>query len=320
MATTEEKKTTADQTATQETQAVKTNPNATTQAQMQKTKTSSSQLQKQFNARQKEARSDIKDTFNDATEAQKAGLKDAWKANKATIHQERVDTSRDYTSVDRNVRAQINQNGAALNQFADVRGINRNAGSQQALQLNQVRSTARGQIQAQRMRALEENARQSALAKTDYQNRVRQAIKDRNYTRAAALLDDYNNQNTWRENQAKILAGYGNFDAYGQMYGDQQAQNMRDMWIATNPEMAYNTGVISAERYKEITGRDAPGVEPVGGSTGYSRGLGDMWWHLPEANGYAGTGNAGNTGNAGAANSSSDNSAHWATLADRGLA
>ena len=262
-----------------------------TQDKLRATKTDSNQLQKQFEARQNEAKQGINTTMDASLKSQKQGLKDAYVQNRDDLTDERQDTNKQYKAVSRDVQTQINQNGAALNQFAKTHGINRGAGSQQSLQLNQVRSTSMGQIQAQRNRALQENARQSVLAKGDYQNRVAQAIKNHDYTRAAALLDDYNNQNEWRENQAKLLAGYGNFDAYGQLYGNQQAQNMRDMWVATNPELAYNTGAINAERYKEITGKDAPGVEPEGG--GWQGNLGDLWWSLPEATGNYGGGGGG---------------------------
>ena len=262
-----------------------------TQDKLRATKTDSNQLQKQFEARQNEAQKGINTTMNTSLKGQKQGLKDAYVQNRDDLTAERQDTNKQYRAVSQDVQTQINQNGQALNQFAKTRGINRGAGSQQSLQLNQVRSTAMGQIQAQRNKALQENARQAVLAKGDYQNRVAQAIKNNDYTKAAALLDDYNNQNAWRENQAKILAQYGNFDAYGQLYGNQQAQNMRDMWIATNPELAYNTGAITAERCKEITGKAAPGYEPVGGGGGGSGywDSGDWWWYTPES-GYSGGG------------------------------
>jgi hypothetical protein len=71
---------------------------------------------------------------------------------------------------------------------------------------------------------------------------------------------------------------------------------MRQFWIGSNPELAYNTGVIDQERYKAITGRDAPDYvppAPTGGGNGGN--LGEMWWHLPEAHVHSGGSGGGNT-------------------------
>jgi hypothetical protein len=36
---------------------------------------------------------------------------------------------------------------------------------------------------------------------------------------------------------------------------------MRELWIAQNPDLAYNTGAIDAERYRSMTGVYPPGYQ-----------------------------------------------------------
>ena len=254
-------------------------PNRTSADAMKKTKTSKSQLQTQFEKRQQEAQKGINAAYDKTLANQTNKINKRQDKNDKAWESAEKATKKYYTAVSKDVQQQIKQNGQGLNTFAQTNGINTGAGSQQSLQLNQVRSTSRGQIQAQRIRALEENTRQRELAKTDSQNRVAQALANHDYARAAALLDDFNNQDAWRENQAKLLAGYGNFNAYSLMYGNGQANNMKQFWIATNPEMAYNTGAINANRYKEITGKDAPDIAPTGGGGGSPVDDGAAYYH-----------------------------------------
>lgn len=74
------------------------------------------------------------------------------------------------------------------------------------------------------------------------------------------------------EEKAKVLASYGDFSGYAALYGQEQANAMRQMWIAQNPLLAYNTGAIDANRYFQMTGMYAPGTEPAASSGGGSGG------------------------------------------------
>ena len=105
---------------------------------------------------------------------------------------------------------------------------------------------------------------------------MQSAIADNDYKRAAALLDDYNNQNKWADEQAQILATYGNMDPYKELYGDTAAETMQKVWNAQNPDVAYRTGQITAEQYKQITGGYPRGYTPPwsGGWGGWGYGGG----------------------------------------------
>ena len=75
------------------------------------------------------------------------------------------------------------------------------------------------------------------------------------YQRAQALLNEYNNGYTRDLNTAKTLAAYGDFSGYAGLYGQNTANNMAALWKAQNPDLAYNTGRMTAEEYKAITGK-----------------------------------------------------------------
>ena len=48
----------------------------------------------------------------------------------------------------------------------------------------------------------------------------------------------------------------------------QQAEALRQAWIASSPNSAFMQGILSAEDYFRLTGQQAPGVVPAGGGGG----------------------------------------------------
>jgi hypothetical protein len=111
-----------------------------------------------------------------------------------------------------------------------------------------------------------ESERNMLDIKTQYQNAIQAAAADNDYKRAAALLDDYNNQTNRDMQKAQLLAGYGDFSMYANLYGNDVAANMEAVWKAQNPDLAYNVGKMSAEEYKRITGKNPPGYKKKSGS------------------------------------------------------
>ena len=97
--------------------------------------------------------------------------------------------------------------------------------------------------------------RNIAELERQYQANVSSAIADNDYQRAQALLNEYNNGYTRDLNTAKTLAAYGDFSGYAGLYGQDTANNMAALWKAQNPDLAYNTGRMSAEEYKAVTGK-----------------------------------------------------------------
>ena len=213
------------------------------------------QFKAAYTQRQQASQNNIGSVMDRSLSTQKQGLQNAFNQNTAAQTDATNAGQQAFTGAGADVGTQVNRNQTGLDSFADVRGLNRQEGSQQALALNRARQSAVGGVIAAQQRALQESQRQQDLLKTDYNNQVQAAIAGHDYRKAAALLDDYNNQNSWLEKQAANLAGYGNFTGYESLYGNGQAQAMRNYWIGQNPELAYNTGAISAAEYERMTGQ-----------------------------------------------------------------
>jgi len=252
---------------------------ATTAPEMKTQAADANQFRQAFEQRKAGYQNNINSTLGSSLNTQKQGLADAFSKNVAAQDQatEAGQQAFDFAKEDLGVQAGRTQQG--MDSYADVRGLNRQAGSQQALSLGMGASVAAGRLAQQQQMALEESQRQKALLSTDYNNRVQKAISNHDYKQAAALLDDFNNQNTWLDKNAAAMATFGNFTGYEQLYGPGQAQAMQQFWIGSNPELAYNTGVIDAARYKQITGREVPDYVPPPSEGGGGGGnLGERWW------------------------------------------
>ena len=129
-----------------------------------------------------------------------------------------------------------------------------------------------GNLRTSQADAMTEADRGIAELERQYQANVSSAIADNDYQRAQALLSEYNNGYSRDLNTAQTLAAYGDFSGYASLYGQETANNMAALWKAQNPELAYNTGRMSAEEYRAITGKypkgyTAPGTG--GGGTAY---------------------------------------------------
>ena len=212
-------------------------------------------VQDQFNTRANDSAAGINKAYDASLATQKQGLLDAYNANTQAQTQQGQNVQKAYDTAGYDVGVQNARNARNTTQFADVRGVNSGMGSQHALNLGNAAAKSVGAVDVARQGALQENERQKQLLTMNYNNQVKEALADFDYKKAAALLDDYNNQKKWQDQQAQILASYGNFDPYAQMYGQAAADNMRNVWLAQNPDTAYKTGAIDAETYKNITGR-----------------------------------------------------------------
>lgn len=227
-------------------------------------------VQETFQARSDQNQANIRSTYDSGIEAQKKSLLDAYNANTAAQQNAGQTIRQNYGTLNNDLTVQNNRNERNINQFADVRDVNRQRGSQAALNLGNARANADATLAFRQEQALAENQRQQDLAKVQYQAQVQSALADKDYKQAAALLDDYNNQNKWRDEQAQILATYGNFDPYKQLYGEEAANGMRNVWLRQNPDTAWQLGAMDPYTYRSITGRFPPGFNPgYGGGGGW---------------------------------------------------
>lgn len=94
-----------------------------------------------------------------------------------------------------------------------------------------------------------------ANLKTNYENQIAQAAANNDYQMAAALLDEYGSQFDRMQNQAALLAQFGDFSAYAELYGQDAADNMKLNWALSNPDVAWASGNLKAEDYFALTGK-----------------------------------------------------------------
>jgi len=257
-------------------------PAATTTAATMKTQAADpNQFKAAYTARQAESQGNINSTMDKSLATQTQGLKTAFDQNVGAQNEATEAGQNQFRFAKEDLDNQYDRVQRGMDSFADVRNLNRQQGSQQSLMLGRGRATAAGRIAQQQEMALEESQRQRELLENDYKNRVAQAVANNDYRMAAALLDDFNNRNNWLEKNAAQMASFGNFAGYEQLYGKPTASMMQQFWAGSNPEIAYNTGLIDAARYRAITGRMEPDYVPPppppqsssGGGGGYD------WWH-----------------------------------------
>lgn len=60
---------------------------------------------------------------------------------------------------------------------------------------------------------------------------------------------------------AQTLAAYGDFSGFADIFGADRAAEMQKVWNAGNVDLAYNSGKITAEEYKAMTGKYPPGYK-----------------------------------------------------------
>ena len=174
-----------------------------------------------------------------------------------------------YREQGNDLNAQYERNRRNFLTAAAANGINTGAASQAQLAQNAAYQKAYGQIGAAQATAQTEAQRQLANLESAYRSQVNAAIADSDYQKAAAMLQGYQDDRQRQMDEAKLMASYGNFDLYGQLYGADTANQMRELWVAQNPLLAYNTGAIDAERYRAMTGEYPPGYTTGAAGGGY---------------------------------------------------
>lgn len=172
---------------------------------------------------------------------------------------------------------QYERNRRNLNMQAAGNGINTGAASQQALALNSAYQRDYGNIGRAQADAQAEAQRGMADLTAQYESNIQSALAQNDYQRAAALLDEYNKAESRNLKNAQILAEFGDFSGYANLYGKEQADNMLAVWRAQNPNLAYMTGNITeAQRDNLVNGRPMnEGLDANGNRIADSGGGGD---------------------------------------------
>ena len=216
------------------------------------------------------------DQINSMYDAQKqsqlAGLESAYNQNLSNAQAARDALPGQYQQRANDLAVQYERQRRNLNEQAAANGLNTGAGSQMQLALGSNYQRDYGGLRTAQQQALNEADRGIRDLQSAYQIQVQQAVANNDFERTQALLAEYQNQYSRQLQQAQTLASYGDFSAYMNIPGYSQGQidNMRNVWIAENPQLAYNTGAISAEQYYQMTGRWPYGYTPAGTGTQYN--------------------------------------------------
>jgi len=164
---------------------------------------------------------------------------------------------------------------------AAANGLNTGAGSQMQLAASNVYQTNQAGLQKAEREAQNEANRNMLTLKEQYEADVSKALSDNDATRAAALLNEYGEQYDRMIDEAKVLAQYGDFSLYANVYGADTASAMERTWMLQNPDLAFTLGKISAEEYFSMTGKwphttggGGGGSSSGGGGGGYYGGGG----------------------------------------------
>ena len=205
----------------------------------------------------------INDMYDAKKQSQLTQLESAYQASRAEAEAARDKLPGQYQQQANDLAAQYERNRRNFNLQAEASGLNTGAASQAALAQSSAYQRDMGALRTAQADAMTEADRGIAELERQYQANVSSAIADNDYQRAQALLNEYNNGYTRDLNTAKTLAAYGDFSGYAGLYGQDTANNMAALWKAQNPDLAYNTGRMSAEEYRAVTGKYPKGYQPV---------------------------------------------------------
>ena len=211
----------------------------------------------------------INSMYDQRSKAALGALEEAYNLNLSNATAARDKLPGQYQTQANDMAAQYERNRRNLNEQAAANGINTGAGSQQRLALNNVWNQNYGRLRTAQAGAIAEANRDINNLTSAYNTKRATTIADIEAQRQAAILEAQEQQYNRDLQQAQLRASYGDFSGFSALGYDQQTiNNMRQVWIAQNPLLAYNTGAINANQYHKMTGKYAPGYEPDYGGYG----------------------------------------------------
>ena len=212
-------------------------------------------IQDTMTRRQNESAGKINDLYNKQYDANAANLRATYDRNVSDVAAAQQKIAPQYQTQANQMAAQYERNRRNMNLQNMNNGMGTGTAVQQQEALNNAYQKNYAGLRGQELQAQTDAGQKMTNLGVDYQNALASARADAENKKAAALIADQNNQNNWYDNQAKLMAGYGDFSAYERLYGKDAAQQMRDVWIVQNPEAALGAGLIDQARYKQITGK-----------------------------------------------------------------
>ena len=211
----------------------------------------------------------INQMFDAQKEAQLGSLKTAYDKSMSAAQQAKDKIAPQYHVSANDLAVQYERNRRNFNQQAAANGLNTGTASQASLAQNNEYLRDFGKLRTSESEALTAADKGMADLTFEYENNIKSAIADNDYKRMAALLDQYNADRKEALAKAEVLASYGDFSGYADIYGSATANKMKKSWIVSNPGMAFMTGAINENQYNNlINGYPMNYVADYGGSSG----------------------------------------------------
>ena len=215
-------------------------------------------LKDQYLQRQNESTAQINQMADNAYNAQAAGLKAEYDKNLSDKQAALKQISPQYQTQANTLASGYERQRRNANLAGMVNGLGSGTGQQQQNALRNQYINNYGALRGQEAGALTSANQDIANLTTDYNNALVKARAAADAERDQNLIKNYDTNRQWYETQAQNAAtNYGQFGNLADIYGDAQANQMRNVWISQNPEIAFRSGMISAADYKKLTGKDA---------------------------------------------------------------
>lgn len=212
-------------------------------------------LQDTMRQRQRETETRVGDLYDKQYGSQAAQLQTAYDKNLSDARAAQQKITPQYQQQANTLAAQYERNRRNANLNAMNSGLSTGNAVQQQTALNTQYQRNYADLRGNELQAQAAAAQNIAGITNDYQNQLAAARADAENKKAAALVEDQNKQNTWYDEQAKLRAGFGDFSAYERLYGPEAAEQMKNVWIIQNPEVALGAGLIDKKQYKKFTGK-----------------------------------------------------------------
>jgi len=213
-------------------------------------------LQDTFVKRQQESADKIGNLYNLRRDSQNAEAKMEYDKGLSDVQAAQAKIAPQYQTQANQLGTQYERNRRNLNLQNMMNGMGTGTAVQQQEALNTAFQNNYAALRANELNAQAQANQKIADLGVQYQNTMAKKNANAENDKAAALVENQNKQNDWYDQQAKLLAGYGDFSAYERMYGPEATQQMKDVWIIQNPRAALGAGLIDAKKFKEITGEN----------------------------------------------------------------
>lgn len=217
-------------------------------------------LQETFAQRQNESAGQINNLYDRQEQAQAAGLKADYDRNMSDAQASLQKIAPQYQTQANTLAGQYEQRRRNANLAAMTSGLGSGAGLQQQNALRNAYMANYGALRGQEAGAINAGNQKIADLTRAYNDAQAKLRADTEAKRDQSLIEAYNKNMDRQDVQAATLAKYGNFDAYRQLYGEAQANQMRNTWIAQNPEVAFRSGMITEDEYRNLTNKGAKDV------------------------------------------------------------